>query len=250
MTYEKDVLVSLLKLTKAEGVHKEFLRKDARVSAQLLDEVLGKLSADEFIRQQHDLIEASSSQRIRMAVQAIKLGADFERVSKVLEWTEFESIAGEVFQANGFQVLRNFRFKHAEKRWEVDVLGCKEPFIVCVDCKQWRRGWSRSAIVKAVEVHANRVQALADALPNYYQKARLLGWRNAMLVPMILSLVSSSFKFYNNVPVVPILQLQDFITQLQFEATSLTHFKKKISFIQCNLKDFSKLRNEKDVSEV
>jgi len=240
MTSEKDVIASLLRLTNTGPVQKELLRKDARVSVQVLDEALRKLFEGGFIRQQRGLVEASPSQRVSMAVQAIKLGADFERVCKFLEWNEFESIAAQTFQANGFRVLRNFRFKHTEKRMEIDVLSCREPLIVCVDCKHWRRGWSRAATVKAVEAQIERTRAFADALPNYYQKARLTEWKSATLVPLILSLAPGPSKFHNNVPIVPVLQLQDFINELPLEVGSLTHFKKKCLKIEHYLTDYSK----------
>jgi len=240
MTSEKDVIVSLLRLTKTGPIQRESLRKNARVSVPVLDEALSKLFEGGFIRQQRGLIEVSSSQRVNLTVQAIKLGADFEHVCKFLEWTEFESIAAQDFQANGFSVLSNFRFKHAGKRWEIDILSCREPLIVCVDCKHWQRGWSRAATVKAVEAQIERTRAFADALPNYQQKARLSGWKNATLVPIILSMVPGPFKFHNNVPIVPVLQLQDFINQLPLEVSLLTHFKKKLIEIRQNLRDFSK----------
>jgi len=240
MTSEKDVIASLLRLTNTGPVQKELLRKDARVSVQVLDEALRKLFEGGFIRQKGGLVEASPSQRVSMTVQAIKLGADFERVCKFLEWKEFESIAAQAFQANGFRVLRNFRFRQAGKRWEIDVLSCREPLIVCVDCKHWRRGWSRAATVKAVEAQVERTRAFADALLNYYQKAQLTEWKSATLVPLILSLVHGPFKFYNNVPIVPVLQLRDFINELPLEVSSLTHFKKKHLKIERYLTDYSK----------
>jgi len=240
MKAEKDIIASLLRLTKTGLIQRAILRKDARVSVQVLDETLRKLSENGFIQQQRGLVEASPSQRVSMAIQAIKLGADFEQICKFLEWTEFESIAAQNFQSNGFRVLRNFRFKHVGKRWEIDVLGCREPLIICVDCKHWRHGWSRAAIVKAVETQIERTQAFADALPNYYQKAQLTEWKSATLVPLILSLVQGPFKFHNNVPIVPVLQLQDFINNLPIEVFSLTHFMKKLIKLNQNLTDFSK----------
>jgi len=240
MATERSVIASVLKLTKTGPIQEELLRKDARVSVQVLDEALRKLLKDGFIRQRRGLVEVSSNQRVSMAVQALKLGADFERICKLLDWSEFESIAAQAFQANGFRVLTNFRFKHTGKRWEIDVLGCREPLIVCVDCKHWRRRWSRAATVKAVIAQVERTRAFADALPNYYQKARLAEWKSATLVPLILSLVSGPFKFYNNVPIVPVLQLQDFINELPLEINSLTYFKKKIVKIDSNLTDYSK----------
>jgi len=240
MAAERSVISSVLKLTGTGPVQKGLIQRDAKVTAFVVEETLRKLFEGGFIRQQRGLVEASPNQRVSMAVQALKLGADFERICKFLGWSEFEQIAAQAFQANGFRVLRNFRFKQAGKRWEIDVLGCREPLIVCVDCKHWRRGWSRVATVKAVEAQVERTRAFADSLFNYYQKARLTGWKSATLVPMILSLVPGPFKFHSNVPIVPVLQLPDFLNQLPLEASSLTHFKKKHLKSQRNLTNYSK----------
>jgi len=234
MIAEKDILASLLKLTKTGPVQKELIKKDARTSLQVMENVLKKLSEAGLIQQQRDLIEASPSQRVILAVKALKLGADYERVCKLLRWIEFESIAAQAFEANRFSVVKNFRFRNAGKRWEIDVLGCREPLIVCVDCKHWQHGWSRAAIVKAVEAQTERTRAFADALPDYYQKARLEGWKSAKLIPLILSLVPGPYRFHNGVPIVPVLQLQDFINRLPMEADSLTHFIKTIEISRKN----------------
>ena len=240
MAYEKNIIFSILKLTAKGPVQKELLRKDTRLNAQLLAKTLAKLSESGLIRQQNDLVVTSSSQRVNMAVRAIKLGKDFEQICKFLEWTEFEGIAAQAFQANRFKVLRNFRFKHAGKRWEIDILGCKEPLIVSVDCKHWQRHWSAATLVKVVEAQVERTRAFADSLPNYYQKAGITEWKKATLVPLVLSLVPGPFKFHNNVPIVPVLQLQDFINELPLEAQSLTHFTKEPATFEHKLTEYTK----------
>jgi len=229
MAVERDLLISILKLTKTGLVQRELVSRDARVPVQVADEMLKKLSGTGFIRYKGQLIEVSSSQRVRMVVRAVELGADPERVCGVLEWGEFEEIAAKAFEANNFMVKRRFHFKWAERRWEVDVLGCKEPLVVCVDCKHWRRGWRRSAIMKAVDAQVERTQALAEALPSLREKAGLVNWKRAILVPMVLSLVPSPFKFYNSVPIVPVLQLPNFLNELPAHIISLTRFSAYIS---------------------
>lgn len=228
MTVEREFLVSVLKLTKIGPVHRKLVSKDARVPAEVVDNVLKKLSSEELIQQRKSLIEADCSQRAKMAVQAVKLGADFERVCKFLHWTEFENIACETFEANNFKVKRHFRFKQAGKMWEIDVLGCKEPIIACVDCKHWHYGWRSTAIAKAAEAQVERTKALADVLPNLYEKAELNRWKHATLIPIILSLVSGPLKFHNNVPIVPVQQLQNFLNELPAQTDRLSHFSKKL----------------------
>jgi len=238
MAAEKGILVSLLRLTKTGVVQKELIKKDARVSVQVMESVLKKLSEAGLINQQRGLIEVSANQRVNLATHALKWGLDFEQICKLLQWTEFESIAAQAFQVNGFGVLKNFRFRHAKKHWEIDVLGFREPLIVCVDCKHWQRGWNRTATIKAAEAQVERTQAFADALPNYYQKARLTDWKSATLIPIVLSLIPGPFKFHNNVPIVSVLQLQDFISQLPLEVSSLSHFKKNHVRIEPKLTNY------------
>jgi len=239
MTVEKDVLLSLLRLTRNGAVRKELLAKNAKTPTQTTNQVLIKLSKSDLFHEHEGIIEASPSQRVKMAVQALRLAADLERVCNLLSWTEFESIAAQAFEANGYRVVRNFRFKQASRRWEIDVIGFKKPLILCVDCKHWKRGWQKAATVKAVEAQVERTEAFAKALPNYYQKAKLEEWETATLLPLVMSLTLGPYKFYNNVPIVPVLQLQDFINELPAQAHLLKNFHQKHVKLNEDLQKFS-----------
>jgi len=225
MAVERNILISILKLTKSGPAAKELVARDANVPAQVTEEVLKKFRDAELVKLKDRTIEASSNQRAKIAIHAIKSGADFERVCRVLEWIEFENLAATAFEANNFAVKRRFRFKWAQRRWEIDVLGCREPLIACVDCKHWSHGWRGSAIRKAAEAQALRTKVLAEALPSLQKKIGLFQWRQATLIPVVLSLVPGPLKFYDKVPIVPILQIQNFLNELPAHATALTHFR-------------------------
>jgi len=228
MVIERRVLVSLLKLTRQGPFRKELLGKDSRIPMRVADEILGRLCRDGFCQQRRDVIEATPIQRLKIAVRAIRLGADFQRVSNFLQWREFENLAAETFKANDYNVTNNFRFKHAGKRWEIDLLACKDPLVVCVDCKHWHHGWSRATIMRAVEMQTKRTKALANAFPMVYEKIGLENWKHAMFIPTVLSLIRGPFKFYKKVPIVSILQLRNFLNELPAHALLLTHFSIKI----------------------
>jgi Holliday junction resolvase-like predicted endonuclease len=223
MTNERKLLISILKLTRTGPIEEKFIGRDAGIPAQTVNEMIRNFCRRGLIQYGNNIIEVSSSQRFNIAIQAIKSGADLERVGRFLEWIEFENIAAEAFEANNFQVRRRFRFKWAGRRWEIDVLACREPLVVCVDCKRWRRGWAKSAIVKAVEAQMERTQALAAALPLLRKEIRIVSWKKAVLVPVVLSLVSSSLRFYMRTPIVPILQLQNFVDELPAHLGILAH---------------------------
>jgi len=228
MTVERNLLISVLKLTKTGPIEAKLVGRDAHIPTQVADEVLRKFSDARLIKYVDELIEVSSNQRARMAIHAVKLGADIERVCNVLEWKEFENITATAFEADNYAVKKRFRFKWAGRRWEIDVLGYKNPLVACVDCKQWHRNWRRSAIIKTVELQVERTHALAGALVSLRENIGLVNWKEATLVPIVLSLVPSPFKFYNNVPIVPVLQLPDFLNELLAHINSLKHFSLKL----------------------
>ena len=219
--------MSLLKLTHNGEVRKESIASDAKVPAAVTLSALENLSQENLFREQEGLINVTPSQRVAIAIRAIQVGADFERVCRSLSWSEFESISAEAFVANDYRVARNFRFRHASRRWEIDILGFKKPFILCIDCKHWKR-WGRSAIMKSVTSQVERTEALADAPHTYLQKAEIKEWETAILVPTVLSLMTGPDKFYNQVPIVPIFQLRDFINELPSEIHLLKSFRRKI----------------------
>ena len=240
MTREKQVITTVLRLTQTGPVTRDLLRKHTRLDTALQNKTLTKLSEDGLLKLRHNLIETSSSQRVNLAFRAIMQGEDLEKTCRFLKWTEFEGVTAEALQVNEFKVLRNLRFKHRGKRWELDVVGFKEPLIVCIDCKHWGKRLNQAGLIKAVEVQVERTKAFADALPNYWKKTGLNKWKTALLVPLVLSLISGSVKLHNNVPIVAILQLQDFINILPFEAHLLTHFNQQSLLPEQKLTDYCK----------
>jgi len=223
MTVEKKILLSLLKLTQEGPISKTLVSKDARVPVQVAHEVLEKFSSEGVAQLKDKIVEVSSNQRVKLAIRAIRLGADFERACRALRWDEFESITAAAFLANNFAVTKGFRFKHSGRRWEIDVIGCREPIVACVDCKHWRHGWGRSASARAVEAQIERVKASARALASL-KELGLTNWKKATLVPVILSLIPAPFKFYKNTPIVPILKLPNFLNELPAHLNALKTF--------------------------
>ena len=225
MATQRDVLISILKLTNNGPVAEEAVALDVNVPVSVTNKVLNGFREIGLIEGEDGIIEVSSNQRVKLALHAINLGTDIERVCKVLEWIEFENFAATAFEANNFSVKRRFRFKTAGRKWEIDVLAFSEPYVVCVDCKRWRRGWGKSAINKIVEAQTLRTKVLSEALPSMQKKLKLNGWTQAIFFPVILSLFPGPAKFFQNVPVVPILQLQNFLDELPGHITGLKHFR-------------------------
>lgn len=229
MVIEWDLLISLLKLTKDGHVLIKNVKQDAKITSDIALKLLEKLQNEGLLYLKDDFVELTSDSRFRLAVRAVSLGADVERVSSLLRWQEFEDIAAVALERNGYVTVKNVRFKHGGRKWEIDVVGCRKPLVLCVDCKRWQRGLAPSALGKIVEAQVERTRALADTVPSPTLKIECVKWQRAKFVPVILSLVPSSFKFYSGVPVVPVLQLQDFLVQLTAYVEELTYFTQEFS---------------------
>jgi len=131
----KYLIISILKLTKNGSISKEIVKKDARVASEIAEKIFKKLHSNGLVYLQNNFLEADSLQRLKLAVYAVQLGADLETVSSHLQWKEFENMAAFALERNGYGVVRNLRFKHAGRRWEIDVVGFRRPMVLCVDCK-------------------------------------------------------------------------------------------------------------------
>jgi len=231
MTIERELLISLLKLTKDGPALIENVKTDARTTLSSTRKLLEKLQTEDMVYLRHDTVEVDSYSRLKLAVKAVALGADVENVSNMLRWQEFEEIAAVALERNGYAVAKNVHFKHAGCKWEIDIVGCRKPIAICIDCKHWRRGTGPSAIRRITEVQVERTRALADLLPSVSLALDCVNWDRAKFVPAILTLIPVSFKFYDKVPIVPVLQLQDFLSQVPAYTESLKYFTKEFNHL-------------------
>jgi Holliday junction resolvase-like predicted endonuclease len=231
MSIERDLIISILKLTVNGSVSRERINKDAKIASDIALKLLRRLQNDDMVYLRDNIVEADDSCRLKLAVKAVALGADIERISDFLRWQEFEDIAAIALERNGYVVAKNVRFKCAGRKWEIDIVGCKKPLVICIDCKHWRHGMSPSALKKIVEAQVERTRALSESLPNISLKIECAKWDKAKLVPAILVLIPGSFKFYDKVPIVPVLQLQDFLSQLPAYIESLKYFLKEFNHL-------------------
>jgi len=234
MSVERNLVISILKLTQRSAVLIENVNRDARVPSVTSRKLLQKLQNEGLIYLKQDSIEVENNGRLKLAVKAASLGADVEHISNLLCWQEFEEITAFALKNNGYEVSNNVRFKNAARKWEIDVVGCKKPLVICIDCKHWQHGIAPSVLKRLVDSQVERTRAFADSLPNPSLKLECSKWSEAKFIPSILSLIPSSFKFYDKVPIVPILQLQDFLNQLPAYAGSLKFFTKTFSSLSQN----------------
>lgn len=227
MSVEMNIVIALLRMSIHGPVSQESINMEAKVPSSVASKLLQRLQNDGLVNVKDAEYEANSLQRMGLAIRALSLGADLEHISQLLQWQEFESITVVALERNGFDVTKNVRFKNSRRRWELDIVACKKPLVLCIDCKHWQRALRLSVLKKIVEEQVERTEALAEVLPSPVIKVDCTVWTRARFIPAVLSLVESKFKFYDDVPIVPILKIQDFLNQLPAYADSLKHFEKK-----------------------
>jgi len=202
MIIEREVLVSVLLLTKNGPATLEDISKNTGTVDQVAHDVLRRYAENGYFQFEGDSVVAGKKNRLQMAVRSFELGADLERVCDLLSWDEFEDISAEAIAASSFRVLKHFRFKSSSRRWEVDLLGMKKPLVLSVDCKHWHKGWRRSSIMKVVKSQVERTQALMEA-------SDLL--RGKM----------------GKTPIVPVLHIRNFLTEVFPYLVSLRSFSRE-----------------------
>jgi hypothetical protein len=220
------MIISLLKLSKESTVLVKNVKDDAKLPLETTYVLLEKLQSEDLLNLKEEFVEVSVDDRLKLAVKAVSLGADVQHVSDFLCWQEFEEITAMALRNNGFVVSKNVRFKHAGRKWEIDAVGCKRPLVICIDCKHWGRAMAPSVLGKISEAQADRAKALSEALPDVKLQLECTKWKNAQFIPAILSLIPGNFKFYDDIPIVSVLQLQDFLCQLPAYMYSFKAFSK------------------------
>jgi Holliday junction resolvase-like predicted endonuclease len=226
VNFERNVAISLLKLTAQGPVLIENVKNDAHLPLSVTEQLLKKMQNEGLIYLDGEKINVESGGRLKLAVKAATQGADIEQISRALHWQEFEEITATALKENGYAVHNNVRFTHAGRRMEIDVVACRKPLVVCVDCKRWQKGLAPASLRRVVEAQVLRTKALANSLPSPKLKLECTQWERALFVPVVLSLVPSAQKFCGGVPVVAVLQLRDFVDQLPLNMASIEAFPK------------------------
>ena len=231
MSVERNLLVSILKLTSNGVISLECVNKEASLPASTTSMLLHKLQNQNLVYIKGGFVESNTECRLKLAARAIELGADAERISELLSWQEFEAITALALERNGYVVEKNVRFKHEGKRWEIDVVGFRKPLVLCIDCKHWHQGMRPSTLKKMAASQANRTLAFAEFLPNFTFAVPCVKWERAKFVSVILSLIPFDPKYCDGTPIVPVLQMQDFVYQLPLNVDSLKYFTRKFSHL-------------------
>ena len=76
MPIERDLIISILKLTVNGSVSRERINKDAKIASDIALKLLRRLQNDDMVYLRDNIVEADDSCRLKLAVKAVALGAD------------------------------------------------------------------------------------------------------------------------------------------------------------------------------
>jgi Holliday junction resolvase-like predicted endonuclease len=202
--------LNLLKLTgQGKAVNLEEFLTQVR-QRQLALATINHLHQTGLVSIANGFLNMDVSQRMMLAGRLIHEGRDPAKVSRALEWQEFEKFANDTLVENGFQTLKHFVFKASSGRREIDVLAWNDNFILAIDCKHWHRGISPHRLVLVAQAQTERVRALAKR-PELLARAKIGDLARRSIMPIILTLCEAPKRSLDGVPIVSVAKLMNFL---------------------------------------
>lgn len=156
------------------------------------------------------VVEVDAEHRMRIAELLIHNGSDPRRISRLLEWQEFEDFAAKSLEHNGFRTVKHFVFKTRNGRREIDLIAWNDSFLLAVDCKHWLRGLSPSQAREVARAQAERTGALAER-PDLLKKRGVGDVEKRQIMPVIFCLGDPRQSIIDGIPVVAVSKLISFL---------------------------------------
>lgn len=185
-----------------------------RIGRASIEEVLRDLHEKGLVTLAGEVVIVSPEQRMRIAAAAVGQGSDPETISRHLRWQEFELLAGRVLAQSGYATKTHFVFKRDGRRFEMDVLGGKDPLLLCIDCKHWQYGWAPSRVSAAAKNQLLRVTSLSQTFRRYESILGTSQWKSVRMLPMLLTLADVSSRVVDGVPTVSALRFGTFLSEI------------------------------------
>jgi hypothetical protein len=71
-----------------------------------------------------------------------------------------------------------------------------------------------SSLKRGAEHNNVRAKSLGESLESLEEKLSINSWKRALILPIIVSLLAPPFQEYKGCPIVPILKLRNFLSEL------------------------------------
>lgn len=197
------LLVKAMRAIMPEITLNEFQSRLAIVSRSVSKQVMQYLLDNGIGRTSQNIYMFSNSDRIKLAILALKNGNDVELISKILTWRDFEVLTSEILNLSGYKNECNVRF-NKPRRIEIDVVGINNysKLAILIDCKHWQRNDLKSTSSYAIkQIHRAYVFMLNRKTVS-------------SSIPVLLTLYPMAIKLVEEIPVVPISNFMSFVNDL------------------------------------
>jgi hypothetical protein len=187
--------------------------------------------------------------KILFIIEAINiLKLDIKNLSNLIDYNGFEYLIQEILTKNGYRTIKNYRFsdksyfrkKTNQSKYEIDVIGLEQNYLLLIDAKQWRKRDIYSTINKAANLQYRRAQALQknpEILSSLVQsligkKSNLKIRMPIIIIPLMVTLEENWIKISENfVPLVSIYRFNSFLQELRKNLSYFRSFEiNKLSF--------------------
>ena len=177
-------------------------------------------------------LDIDRDDRINLAMKAVALGVQVERVVSLLTWKDFEGLIANILEENSFKCVESFRRRGNQEveGMEIDVIGVRGSTIVSVDAKLWGvRSGKSSALKTAAENQNGRTYLLSTELDRLSKKMLTLQNGSYRLLPMVVTWLVEDVQFYDGVPIIPVFKFNSFVLQLPDYEEMIVSYTGKLS---------------------
>ena len=147
-------------------------------------------------------VHFSRKDKLKTILLAMNKGCDPERLSKKIQWNDFELFISQLIESEGYSFEKNVVF--TKPRIQIDVIGFHHKIALLIDCKHWMKihGFNiakfSSNQIKRAEVFLDKRKDIESA------------------IPIIVTLHEHDCNFFNMVPIVPISKFKEFLQNFPF----------------------------------
>ena len=144
----------------------------------------------------------SGKDKLETIVLAMNKGCDPERLSRKIQWKDFELFTSQLIESAGYSFERNVIL--TKPRIQIDVIGFYRKIALLIDCKHWMKingfniGKFSSNQIRRAEIFLEKRKDVESA------------------IPIIVTLYEYNCNFFDRVPIVPISKFKEFLQNFPF----------------------------------
>jgi hypothetical protein len=144
----------------------------------------------------------SSKDKLETIFLAMNKGCDPEKLSKKIQWTDFEIFTSQLIESAGYSFERNVVL--TKPRIQIDVIGFYKKIALLIDCKHW------------MKIHGFNIAKFSS---NQIKRAEIFLEKRKDVesaIPIIVTLYEYNCNFFDRVPIVPISKFKEFLQNFPF----------------------------------